>query len=203
MNLVEWVIRVVDAMGELGVALLLFLENIFPPIPSEVILPLAGVTVGQGEHSFLEILVAATLGALAGAYVLYGPGRWFGAERMRALFAKMPLLDVEDFDRTVEWFDRHGPIGIFLGRMVPGVRSLVSIPAGLYRMPLGQFTVLTLGGASLWNALFIWLGSLLGNGWEVIEPYTDLASKIVYVLIGVGLVWFVAKRLLHRREAHQ
>lgn len=200
MNIVDWAVKIMGAMGGPGVAFLLFLENVFPPIPSEVILPLAGVTVGTGTHSFLSILIWATLGGLAGAYLLYGLGYLFGADRVRWLCEKLPLLEVEDFQNSVDWFDRHGRLGIFFGRMVPGVRSLISIPAGIYKMPLLQFTGLSLAGSAIWNALFIGLGTILGDNWHAIEPYTNVISNVVYVTIAALLLWFVLSRIRRNRK---
>lgn len=198
MNVVDWAVSTMNAMGGFGVALLIFLENVFPPIPSEVILPLAGVAAAGGEHSFLEMLLFSLLGSLTGAWLLYGLGRALGPERLRRIVIRLPLVHVEDYDRTVEWMEKHGTKGIFFGRMVPGVRSLISIPAGLYAMPLLPFSLLTLAGSAIWNTLFITLGYQLGSRWHIIEPYTDVVSNIVYVLIAVAVVWWLVK--LVRRE---
>ncbi|NLE97007.1 MAG: DedA family protein [Propionibacterium sp.] len=200
MNLIEWAIHIAQTLGGPGVALLLFLENVFPPIPSEVILPVAGVTAGLGHHSFLAMLLWALVGGLAGAYLLYGIGYAFGAKRVRALCARLPLLEVEDFDKSLAWFARRGEVGIFFGRMVPGIRSLISIPAGVYRMPLTKFTVLTVAGSTIWNTLFITLGYFLGENWTAIAPYTDLFSNVVYVVVAVLVVWFVVARVLRNRR---
>lgn len=200
LNIVDWAVEVIALLGGPGVALLLFLENLFPPIPSEVILPLAGVTAGQGTHNFWVILAWTLVGSLAGAYVLYGLGRALGGDRVRWLCEKLPLLDVEDYEKSVVWFDRHGGAGIFFGRMVPAVRSIISIPAGVYRMPLLKFTALTAAGSAIWNTLFVTLGFFLGDNWHVIEPWTDLISNVIYVLIGGLLVWFVVSRIRRNRR---
>lgn len=203
MNIVEWAIKIIGDLGGPGVALLLFLECVFPPIPSEVILPLAGVTAGQGTHNFWVILVWTIIGSVVGAWLLYGLGLALGGTRVRWLCEKLPLLEVEDFDNSVAWFAKHGKKGIFFGRMVPGVRSLISIPAGVYKMPFGQFTLLTTAGSAIWNVLFVSFGYFLGENWHVIEPYTDLISKIVYVIILALLAWFVISRIRRnmRRKA--
>ncbi|MFE5774694.1 DedA family protein [Brachybacterium sp. NPDC056505] len=198
MNVVDWAVDTMDALGGLGVALLIFLENVFPPIPSEVILPLAGVAAAKEGHSFLEMLLFSLAGSVAGAWVLYGLGRALGPARLRSLFLRLPLLHVEDFDRTVDWMRRHGTKGVFFGRMVPGIRSLVSIPAGLFAMPFWRFTLLTLAGSAIWNALFITLGFTLGVNWHVIEPFTEVISNIVYAVIALLLVIWVVR--LVRRE---
>ncbi|MFC0673929.1 DedA family protein [Brachybacterium hainanense] len=198
MNIVDWAVTTMDRFGGLGVALLIFLENVFPPIPSEVILPLAGVAAAGENHTYLGMLAFSLLGSMCGAWLLYGLGRALGPERLRVLFIRLPLIHVEDYDRTVDWMDRYGTKGVFFGRMVPGVRSLVSIPAGLYAMPIGRFSLLTLAGSALWNSLFLAFGYLLGSNWHIIEPYTDVISNIVYVIVaGIG-VWILVQ--LIRRE---
>ena len=200
MNIVEWAIRIIGQMGGPGVALLLFLECVFPPIPSEVILPLAGVTAGQGTNNYWIILAWTIVGSLVGAWLLYGLGVALGGERVRWLCEKLPLLEVEDYDKSVDWFARHGRSGIFFGRMVPGIRSLISIPAGVYKMPIWQFTLLTAAGSAIWNTIFVSFGYFLGENWHVIEPYTNWISNIVYVIILGLLAWFVVSRVLRNRR---
>ncbi len=200
MNIVDWAVQTMNQWGGFGVALLIFLENVFPPIPSEVILPLAGVAAAGPDHSFLEMLAWSVVGSVTGAWLLYGIGRLLGPERLRRLFIRLPLVNVEDYDKTVAWMDKHGTKGIFFGRMVPGIRSLVSIPAGLYAMPIGKFTLLTAAGSTIWNTIFVTFGYTLGNNWHVIEPYTDVISKIVYVLIIVLVLWWFVKLVQRERR---
>lgn len=198
MNIVDWAVETIDRFGSLGVALLIFLENVFPPIPSEVILPLAGVTAAGPNNSYVGMLIASIIGSVTGAWLLYGLGRLLGPKRLRWAFIHLPLLNVDDYDKTVQWMDKHGHKGVFFGRMVPGVRSLISIPAGLYKMPFWMFTLLTTLGSAIWNTIFVTFGYTLGNNWTVIEPYTDVISKIVYVIIAIVIVWTLVK--LIRRE---
>ncbi|EWS80258.1 membrane protein [Brachybacterium phenoliresistens] len=200
MNIVDWAVSTMERFGGLGVALLIFLENVFPPIPSEVILPLAGVAAAGPHHSFLGMLAFSLLGSVSGAWLLYGLGRALGPVRLRRLVVRLPLVHVEDYDRTVGWMDRHGTKGIFFGRMVPGVRSLVSIPAGLYAMPIGRFTLLTAAGSSLWNTLFLTLGYTLGSNWHVIEPYTDAVSTVVYAIVALLVGWWFVQLLRRERR---
>ncbi|MCC2592880.1 DedA family protein [Tessaracoccus sp. OS52] len=195
MNIVDWAVEVMALLGGPGVALLLFLENVFPPIPSEVILPLAGVTAGQGVHNYWVILAWTIVGSVTGAWLLYGLGYGLGGARVRWLCDKLPLLEVEDFDKSVAWFAKHGTAGIFFGRMVPGIRSLISIPAGVYRMPIWKFTGLTTAGSAIWNTIFVSFGYVLGDNWHVIEPYTDLLSNAIYVIIALLVLWFVVARV--------
>lgn len=199
-GLVGWVLSVVEALGALGVGLLVALENIFPPIPSEVVLPLAGFLAGQGKIGFVAVLIWATVGSLVGALALYWLGAALGLQRLRRLAEKMPLMDGRDVERASEWFRRHGVWAVLLGRMVPGVRSLVSIPAGVERMPLWLFSLLTVIGSAAWNALFIGLGWLLGDRWTEIGKYSDIIN---YVVIGgivlVCAVLFGRRFVRHRR----
>ncbi len=204
MNLIEWAVHVTTRFGGPGVGFLLLLENVFPPIPSEVVLPLAGVAAGSGAHPYWVMLVWSVLGGLLGAYLLYGLGRAIGGDRVRRLCERLPLLDADDYDRAEAWFDRHGAAGVVVGRMVPGVRSLISIPAGVARMGIARFTLYTVAGSTLWNALFITAGFLLGERWELIAPWTDLASWVVVVVIVALVGWFVVTRLRRNaRRRHQ
>ncbi|MGP9695311.1 DedA family protein [Brachybacterium sp. AOP25-B2-12] len=200
MNIVDWAVETIDAFGGPGVAFLIALESIFPPIPSEVILPLAGVTAARGEHNLIVMYLWAAAGSMVGAYVLYGIGRALGAERLRRLVIRLPLVHVEDYDKSVRFMDRYGYAGVFFGRMVPGIRSLVSIPAGVYEMNLVRFSLLTLAGSGIWNAIFVGLGYGLGENWHVIEPYTDVISNVVYVIIVVIALWWGIRLLLRERR---
>lgn len=199
MNIVDWSVSTMEQFGGFGVALLIFLENAFPPIPSEVVLPLAGVAAAGPKHSFIEMLLWSVAGSVAGAWVLYGAGRLLGPERLRTLFIRLPLIHVDDYDKTVVWMDKHGLASVFFGRFVPGIRSLISIPAGLYAMNFWLFTALTAAGSALWNALFIFFGYKLGQNWEIIGPYTDVISKIVYVIILGVIIWWLVGRIRSER----
>lgn len=200
MNLVDWAVSTMGALGPLGVFLLIFLENVFPPIPSEVILPLAGVTSAGPEQSYWLMLLASVAGSVVGAWLLYGIGRLLGPERLRVLFIRLPLVHVEDYDKTVAFMDRHGYKAIFFGRFVPGIRSLISIPAGLYAMPLGMFTLLTTLGSGIWNTIFVTIGYFMGSNWTVIEPYTDIFSKVAYAVILLVMAWFAVRLVLRERK---
>ena len=200
MNIVDWAVSTMDALGPLGVFLLIFLENVFPPIPSEVILPLAGVTSAGPSQSFWVMLPASIAGSVVGAWLLYGIGRLLGPERLRVLFIRLPLVHVEDYDKTVAFMDRHGYKAIFLGRFVPGIRSLISIPAGLYAMPIGMFTLLTAAGSAIWNSVFVTIGYYMGSNWTVIEPYTDIFSDVVYAAVALVVAVFVVRLILRERR---
>lgn len=200
-GLAGWVVSVVEALGPVGVGLLVALENLFPPIPSEVVLPVAGYVASQGQMNLAGAIVGATAGAVAGAWVLYGLGVWFGRERLRRWLEKIPLMEVEDLDKAEAWFDRHGGTAVLIGRCVPIVRSLVSIPAGLERMPQTRFLLYTAIGSAVWNTVLIVAGYVLGSQWEDVGHYSDYINYAVYAVIAFVLIRFVWTRLRRRRLA--
>ncbi len=196
-----WVLDVIAAAGEVGVGLLALVETVFPPVPSEVVLPLAGYLTERGRLGLAGVLVAATLGSVLGALLLYGLAARLGQSRATALLARLPLLDEEDVQQAVAWFDRHGPAAVLLGRLVPGVRSLVSLPAGAVRMPLLQFTALTLLGSAVWNALLIGAGVALGTQWRTVERYSGWLDAVLVGGVVLALLLLVRHRLRKRRRA--
>ena len=187
-SLAAWVSGVIQSFGYAGLAFLMLAENLFPPIPSEVILPLTGFLVEQGDLTFFPALTFATAGSLAGALVLYALGRWGGRGVILRYGGVLRLKEAE-LDRADRWFDRYGGLVVLFGRMVPGVRSLVSIPAGLSEMPLGRFVLLTVLGSGVWNTLLIGVGWLLGENWSRVASVVGSVSNVVLVLLaGVALV---------------
>ncbi|MFF0159858.1 DedA family protein [Streptomyces sp. NPDC005263] len=196
-----WAADLVDTMGGPGAGLAIALENLFPPLPSEVILPLTGFAAGQGVLTLASALFWTTLGSVAGALVLYGIGMLFGRDRMHAIWAKLPLVKPSDLERTEDWFAKHGTKAVFLGRMVPIFRSLISVPAGVERMPLPVFVMLTTLGSLIWNAVLVMAGYWLGDQWEAVETYVGVVSKGVLVLVVLALAVYVAVRLRSRNQA--
>lgn len=196
----QWVFDVVDRLGAAGIGLLIFLENVVPPIPSEVILPLGGFRAQAGVMHPVAVWIAATIGALAGALLLYAVGAWFGYERCHRLAGRRWFLlsSQKDLDKGRELFDRHGGAIVLVGRCVPLVRSLVSIPAGIAGMPLMRFTLLSALGSGVWNAIFVGLGWYMGERWELIEQYMGPLSTAVVVIAVVALGWLVVRRLRSR-----
>lgn len=191
---------VVDRLGAAGIGLLIFLENVIPPIPSEVILPLGGYRAQVGVMNPVAVWVAATIGALAGALLLYAVGAWLGYERVHRLCGRRWFLlsSQKDLDRGRALFDRHGGPIVLVGRCIPLVRSLVSIPAGIAGMPLMRFTLLSALGSGVWNAIFVGLGWYLGARWELIEQYMGpLSTGVVVIAVG-ALVWLVVRRVRGR-----
>ena len=194
-----WAVSIMETLGGLGAALLIALENIFPPLPSEVILPLAGFTASRGSLGLVAMIVWCTAGSVVGAWVLYGIGALLGRERTRAIMNWLPLVKLSDVDKTEAWFDRHGKGTVFLGRMIPIFRSLISIPAGITRMPLVLFTVLTLAGSLVWNTALILAGYWLGEQWTVVQDYIGVFTKVVIVAVVLALAWFVIARVRSTR----
>lgn len=196
-----WATDLMEALGAPGAGLAVALENLFPPIPSEVVLPLAGFTAGQGEMHLLAVLVWTTLGSVVGAVVLYGLGALLGRERLRAVAGRMPLVKVADVDRAEEWFGRYGGPAVLFGRMIPLVRSFISIPAGIERMPMPTFLLYTAIGSFAWNTALVLAGYALGESWNEVETYVGPVSKGVAALLAVAALVFVAVRLMARRRA--
>jgi membrane protein DedA with SNARE-associated domain len=192
----DWIFRIVDALGAVGVGLLILLENIIPPIPSEVILPLAGFRARTGTLNLLTVWPAATAGSVLGALLLYGLGAWLGHDRLRSLAGHrwFVFASQKDIDRGDELFDRHGGKVVLLARCVPFLRSVVSIPAGITGMPLVRFTVLTAIGSGVWNAAFLWLGWVLGENWGTVQQWIGPVSYVVIGLVVVGLVVLAIRR---------
>ncbi|WP_445407752.1 DedA family protein [Streptomyces albidoflavus] len=195
-----WATGLVESMGAPGAGLAIALENLFPPLPSEVILPLTGFAAGQGVISLASALFWTTLGSVVGAAALYLLGAVFGRARMHALWARLPLVRSADLERTERWFARHGTKAVLLGRMVPLFRSLISVPAGVERMPLPLFLALTTLGSLVWNTALVMAGYALGDRWELVETYVGLLSKAVLVLVAAALAGYVTVRVRSRRR---
>jgi membrane protein DedA with SNARE-associated domain len=192
--------RGIDAMGEWGVGLFSFAETIVPPIPSEVILPLAGFLTTQGTINLVLVLVTSTLGAYVGALLLYVLGARLGLARAISGLSRLPLVDREDFEKAADWFQRHGRSAVFFGRFFPGVRSLISVPAGAGKMNLATFSIFTIAGSGLWNALLIGLGVLLGAQYHLIDQYSKYLNYAVYAGVAAALAWLLVRAYRRKRE---
>ena len=155
---------------------------------------MAGLTASRGTFTLAEALIWTTLGSIVGAFLLYGIGAVLGLPRLRRIAAKVPLLHPEDIDRTVEWFRRHGGKAVFFGRMIPIFRSLISIPAGITRMPLWKFGLLTAAGSAVWNTIFVLAGFYLGESWPIVEEYTGILQYVVIAAVAIGVAWFLYAR---------
>lgn len=189
-----WATDLMEAMGAPGAGLAIALENLFPPLPSEIILPLAGFTASRGEMNLWAALVWTTIGSVVGAVALYWVGKVLGRERLIAIAAKLPLVKVADIEKTEAWFARHGNKAVFFGRMIPIFRSLISIPAGVEKMPVRTFLLLTTVGSAIWNSIFVVAGYHLGENWEEVTDFVSVYSKVVLVVVVLALVGFIAYR---------
>jgi membrane protein DedA with SNARE-associated domain len=200
-GLAGWTVDLMDRLGLVGAALAVALDNFFPPIPSEIVLPLAGFAASQGTFSLAGALVATTIGSVFGAVVLYWLGRVFGRDRTLVVFERTPLLKVSDLERTEAWFAKHGGKAVFFGRMVPIFRSLISIPAGVEKMNAATFLVLTTLGSFIWNFVFVYAGFRLGENWERVEPYADWFQRLVILAVVAVVAVFVVVRMRERRAS--
>lgn len=193
--LADWVVSLMDLIGPAGAAVAVGLDNLFPPIPSEVVLPMAGLAASRGSFTLFEALFWTTFGSVFGAYILYFLGRLLGADRLRRIADRLPLVKGDDVVRSVAWFEKHGSYAVFFGRMVPLFRSLISIPAGVSRMHWWKFGLLTTAGSLIWNTIFVLAGFFLGENWHIVEQYAEVFQIIVIVVVAVAIVWFVFVRV--------
>ena len=191
---------VMAALGEVGVGVLVALENLFPPVPSEVVLPLAGFLASRDRLDLVLTIVAATVGSVVGALALYELGARVGRERLRSWLRKVPLMEAQDLDKAEEWFQRHGASSVLLGRFLPVVRSLVSVPAGAEHMPRLQFAALTALGSGLWNAAFVLAGYALGARFREVGQYSSYVNYALYGLFAVLVGLAVRKGIRRRRR---
>ena len=199
-----WVLSIMAKFGYFGIVFAMFAENVFPPIPSEIIMPAAGFAASKGELNLVLVILAGTLGAVLGALPLYYLGRVFDKERLLTFtekYGKYVFVKSCDVTAANDWFEKHGKLAVFFGRMVPGVRSLISIPAGMNNMPLPPFLVLTALGSSVWATVLTLAGYYLGQNYEVIQsilaPYSKgIGIAVVIIIIG----WFIKNRLSNRKN---
>lgn len=193
-GLIGWIADIIEMLGAVGVGMLTLAEVFFPPIPSELVLPMAGFLSGQGRLSLLGAIGASTVGSTLGAVALYQLAAAWGNDRVRHLLTRIPLMEASDLDRAEDWFDRHDRSSVLVGRLVPGVRSLISLPAGFRGMRMGSFVALTALGSAAWNTLLVSAGYVLGNQWRSVGRYSDWLNYTVIALLIAAVVWFVWSR---------
>jgi membrane protein DedA with SNARE-associated domain len=203
----HWITEFMESYGYFGILLLIAIENLFPPIPSEVILTFGGFMTTTSDLTIFGVVLASTLGSVFGAILLYGVGRLLSAERLEAIvvrYGAVLRLRPEDIRKADAWFDRYGPWAVFFGRLVPLIRSLISIPAGSSGMRFTTFLALTTLGSLIWNTALVGVGAAVGASWDVIVHYMDVYSNIVYALLAMGgiaaVVWYVRNRVLKGRK---
>ena len=190
----SWIEAVMEATGVFGIALLMLLENLFPPIPSELIMPLAGYHAAQGEASILLVIIAGTIGSLAGAFFWYAIGRWVGEERLKRLadrHGRWLTMSRDDIGKADDWFEAYGHLAVLFGRLVPTVRTLISIPAGLSEMPWRRFLFYSGIGTAMWTTLLALLGYALGSRYEQVNEWLDPLSLAVVAVIAAIYIWRV------------
>ena len=191
----DWITSVLDRAGALGVGFLMLLENVFPPIPSELVMPLAGFVAARGELGLVAVILAGSAGSLLGALLWYYLGRALGHERLRRLAARHGrwlTLAPEEVDRAEAWFARHGGAAVFGGRLVPGVRTLISVPAGVARMPLPRFLAWSALGTVIWTAALAGAGFLLEGRYELVSHWVNPVSNLVVAGLAAAYLWRVA-----------
>ena len=196
-SLADWVVDVIEKIGYVGVALLVALENLFPPIPSEIVLPFAGFHASDGKSTLVGMIIAATIGSVVGAWILYGVSAWIGPDRTHrfvARYGRWLRLTNDDVSKAEQWFDRRAALSVLICRCVPLIRSLISIPAGLRRMNFGLFTLYTTIGSAVWNTALIGAGYKLRDNWHDVEPVLEKVQYVVIAAIVVGVAWLVSRR---------
>ncbi|HZG70002.1 MAG TPA: DedA family protein [Chondromyces sp.] len=197
----SWIIKLMEEYGYLGVFLLIALENLFPPIPSEVILTFGGFMTHSTDLSVTGVIIASTTGSVAGAVILYGVGLLLDVERLEKIvdrYGHILRLTRKDIHRADAWFDKYGIWTVFLCRMVPLIRSLISVPAGMSNMNFLLFLVFTTLGTLIWNTVLVNVGAAFGESWHVIVEYMDIYSTVVYAILAIlavlAFVWYMRLR---------
>jgi membrane protein DedA with SNARE-associated domain len=198
-GLTAWLLSLVDTLGPIGVGFSILLETVIPPIPSEAVLGAAGVLI-DSPWAFLAVVGCATIGSILGAIFFYYVGRGLGPRRSHAFLDRLPLVETADVDKTFAWFEKHGRSAVFFGRMVPIVRSFISVPAGVVRMPLGQFLLFSAAGSLIWNTVLVTLGWLARDFIEANLHYLDYVVVAVAVLAVAYLVYKRVKDVRHHRR---
>jgi membrane protein DedA with SNARE-associated domain len=200
----EWITNTMATFGYWGIGLLMFLENLFPPIPSELIMPLAGFTVGQGKMDFALAVIAGVVGTMLGAIPWYYIGKVLGEQRLAKImdkYGKWIGISGEEIQRSARWFNRHGSKAVLLGRLVPGIRTLISIPAGFAAMPVVPFALYSTIGTTLWVLLLTYAGYALGANYKQVEEYVGPLSKVALGLVILLFLGWLGRRWLQRRKA--
>ncbi|WP_333282012.1 MULTISPECIES: DedA family protein [unclassified Microcoleus] len=188
-------------MSYLGIGLLMFLENLFPPIPSELIMPLAGFTASKGDMDLTLAIAAGTIGTILGALPWYYAGKLLSEERLKHLadkYGKWITVSGADIDKANRWFNRHGNKAVFLCRLVPGVRTLISLPAGINNMPLIPFLLYSTGGTIIWVSFLTFAGYKLAENYALIDDYLAPVSKIVVVIIVIWFILWIIKKNMQK-----
>ncbi|API93540.1 alkaline phosphatase [Virgibacillus pantothenticus] len=199
----NWVTSIMEEFGYIGVFLMMALENIFPPIPSEIVLPFGGFLTTTTDLTVLGVIIAATVGSVLGAIILFGIGLLLDVEQLEKIidrYGHILRIKKTDVKRADAWFDKYGYWTVFICRMIPLVRSLISIPAGMSNMNFVKFVILTITGTLIWNTILILIGMQLGESWTDILSFMELYSTFVYIAIGIGIVIIIYIFMKRRRQ---
>jgi membrane protein DedA with SNARE-associated domain len=206
-QLIDLIKNIIQTVGYPGVAFATFAENIFPPIPSEVVIPFAGFVAADGSLSFVGVWIASTLGSVIGAVVIYYIGMWAGDSVFRGFlrrYGRWVGTSEGDYDRALGVFRKYGTIAVLVGRVIPLVRTVISVPAGADHMPLGKFLLFTTIGSAVWSGLLAYAGMVLGQNWEEVSAFMEQYSDVVYIIVGALAVllvgFFIYTRLQNRNK---
>lgn len=196
--MLDWIKTVIQSIGYPGIAFLMIVENIFPPIPSEIIMPFAGFVTEQGELNFYGVVAAGTFGSVLGTLPFYYLGHKIGEDRLKRWadkHGKWLMLSSSDIERAQDWFDRHDAAAVFFCRLIPGIRTLISVPAGIKKMNLGYFLILSVSGTLIWVGLLTYLGSILGQNYDKVSEYLDPVS---YAVFGFIILSYIIHIIRHK-----
>ena len=192
----EWITHLLDQLGYVGIALLMLLENVFPPIPSELIMPLAGFDAARGDMNVYLVILSGSIGSVAGALFWYVIGRWIGEDRLKRFASRhgrLLTLNASEIERVNRWFDKHNEKAVLLGRLVPAVRTLISVPAGIFEMSLGRFLVYSTIGTVGWTALLTFGGYMLGDRYELVQTWINPVSNVIVGIIVLAYLYRVMR----------
>ena len=199
----EWILHIIESGGYAGIFFLMILENLFPPIPSELVIPLAGFAAAKGDLNIIGVLIATVSGGLVGSIPWYFLGRLYGIERLKKLtyrFGRALTLSANDVDAAQSWFKKHGHLAVFFGRLMPTVRTLISVPAGIARMPFGRFLVYSFFGTAIWTMMLLFFGYVLESQYETMSKYIDFVSNaIIFAFLAIYLYRVVTYKNIEAR----
>jgi len=197
MGLEEWVLSIMEKLGYLGIAFLMFLDNVFPPIPSEIIMPSAGYTASKGELTLIGVIIAGSIGSIAAAMLLYWVGRKVPQPQLFKFierYGKYLRIQVTDLEKALNWFNKHGHRIVFFGRMIPAVRSLISIPAGMSRMPFAKFMIYSSVGTIIWTSFLAYLGYHFSENQALMTAIMQRMSYFILTIVAIYIAWWCFKR---------
>lgn len=196
----EWATSIISQSGYLGVVFAMFMENIFPPIPSELVMLFAGASAGQGDLNIILVIIAAAIGSTLGLVPWYFLGKWYGMERMKELadkYGRVLTFSGGDVQKADDWFKKHGKIAVLVGRFLPAARTFVAIPAAIMKMDLKVFLLFAFLGSLLWDGIFGAVGFYVGENSEGIERYLNIGT---YTILSIALMWYVYRVITFRKK---